>query len=69
MATPENVVEFASEMSAAGADWQLHGYGNTLHAFTHPEAADPAMGVAFSESANRRCFQSIENFLAEIFVN
>ncbi|MEM8768745.1 MAG: dienelactone hydrolase family protein [Pseudomonadota bacterium] len=67
MATPEDAVAFAAEMTAAGADWQLHGYGNTLHAFTNPEANDPAMGVGYSESADRRCFQAIENFLAEIF--
>jgi dienelactone hydrolase len=67
MATPEDVVSFAREMSEAGADWQIHGYGNTLHAFTNPEANDPAMGVAYSEAADRRCFQAVENFLAEIF--
>ena len=67
MATPEDVVAFAAEMTAAGADWQLHGYGNTLHAFTNPEANDPSMGVGYSESADRRCFQAIENFLGELF--
>ncbi len=67
MVPPESVVSFAQEMSGAGADWQIHGYGNTLHAFTNPEANDPEMGVAYSETASRRCFQAIENFLAEIF--
>lgn len=67
MATPQDVVAFGEEMSKAGADWQIHGYGGTLHAFTNPDANDPAMGVAYSEAANRRCFQAIENFLAEIF--
>jgi dienelactone hydrolase len=67
MATPEDVVAFGAEMSKAGADWQLHGYGNTLHAFTNPEANDPAMGVGYSESADRRCFQAVDNFLEELF--
>jgi dienelactone hydrolase len=67
MASPEDVVAFAEEMSRAGADWQLHGYGNTLHAFTNPEANDPAMGVGYSAAADRRSFQAIENFLNEIF--
>ena len=67
MATPDDVVKFAEEMTGAGADWQLHGYGSTLHAFTNPEANDPEMGVAYSETASRRCFQAVENFLAEIF--
>ncbi len=67
MATPQDVVAFGEEMTKAGADWQIHGYGNTLHAFTNPEANDPAMGVAYSKKADRRCFQAIENFLGEIF--
>lgn len=67
MATPKDVVAFGEEMSKAGADWQIHGYGNTLHAFTNPEANDPSMGVAYSKLADRRCFQAIENFLEEIF--
>lgn len=67
MATPQDVVAFGEEMTTAGADWQLHGYGGTLHAFTNPEANDPAMGVAYSETASRRCFKAIESFLAEIF--
>ena len=67
MATPDQAVAFAQEMTAAGADWQLHGYGNTLHAFTNPDANDPGMGVAYSEKADRRCFEAIGNFLREIF--
>jgi len=67
MATPADVVSFGEEMTRAGADWQLHGYGNTLHAFTNPDANDPAMGVAYSERADRRCFRAVENFLEEIF--
>jgi dienelactone hydrolase len=67
MATPPDVVAFAEEMTKAGADWQLHGYGNTLHAFTNPDADDPAMGVRYSASADRRSSQAIENFLGEIF--
>ena len=38
MATPEAVLAFASEVTAMGADWQLHAYGNTMHAFTNPKA-------------------------------
>lgn len=67
MATPPDVVAFAEEMTKAGADWQLHGYGNTLHAFTNPDADDPAMGVRYSASADHRSSQAIENFLGEIF--
>ena len=38
MVTPENVMAFADEMTTAKVDWQLYMYGNTMHAFTNPQA-------------------------------
>ncbi len=66
MAPPESVLEFANEMSTAGADWQLHAYGGTMHAFTNPEANDPDFGTVYSESANRRSWEAVANFLQEV---
>jgi len=67
MATPDQVVSFAAEMNAAGADWQIHGYGHTYHAFTNPQANDPDNGYSYSESAYRRSWQAMTNFLEELF--
>ena len=67
MATPDSVVALGEELTAMGADWQLHGYGNTLHAFTNPEANDPDMGTVYSKSADRRSWMAMRNFLAELF--
>ena len=67
MATPEQVVALAEELTGGGADWQIHGYGHALHAFTNPEANDPDHGVAYDETANRRSWQAMANFLEEIF--
>ena len=67
MATPDSVVALGEELTAMGADWQLHGYGNTMHAFTNPEANDPDMGTVYSESADRRSWLAMQNFLAELF--
>ena len=69
MATPDSVVALGEELTAMGADWQLHGYGNTMHAFTNPDANDPAMGTVYSESADRRSWAAMQNFLAELFGN
>lgn len=66
---PAQVADFQSEMTKAGADWQLHTYGNTVHAFTNPLASDFAAGYQFSPNANRRAWQATENFLADIFAN
>lgn len=67
MATPDQVVALAKELTAGGADWQIHGYGNTVHAFTNPAANDPSRGTVYDSSADRRSWQSLQMFLAEIF--
>ena len=50
-----------------GADWQLHGYGNTMHAFTNPAAQEPEAGKQFDEAADRRSWATAESFLSELF--
>lgn len=62
------VDEFQKEMTTANADWQLHSYGGTYHAFTNPEANDPEFGTQFNKDANRRSWDSMLNFFNEIFV-
>ena len=66
MVPPDSVVALASEMSAAGADWQIHGYGGTLHAFTHPQANAPEMGAMYNADADRRSWEAMSDFLAEV---
>jgi dienelactone hydrolase len=63
---PDAVAAFAKEMTDAGADWQLHGYGHTLHAFTNPEADAPAEGRQYSRAADARSWIAMQNFLAEV---
>ena len=58
---------FQKEMTEAGADWQLHSYGGTYHAFTNPDANDPSLGTQFNKSANERSWKSMKIFLEEIF--
>lgn len=67
MAQPQSALDLATELSAAGADWQLHAYGNTLHAFTNPQANDLDMGTVYSPTADARATRAIENFLEELF--
>jgi dienelactone hydrolase len=67
LATPQNLLDFAKEMSAAGADWQVHAYGNTMHAFTAPGANMPDRGVQYNADAARRSGIAIENFFEEVF--
>jgi dienelactone hydrolase len=67
MATPADVNSLATELSAMGADWQLHAYGNTMHAFTNPAANDRDMGTVYDATADRRSWQAMTNFLEEVF--
>ena len=68
MTPPDATVALAHELSGKGADWQIHAYGGTMHAFTAPAANNPAGGVQYSASADRRSWQAMTNFLAEVFV-
>ena len=67
MATPDDVIAFSKEMTEAGADWQIHGYGGVLHAFTNPEANNPDFGTVYDANSDRRSFQTAQNFLQELF--
>lgn len=66
LAPPEDVRVFQEEMSAAGADWQMHIYGATQHAFTNPKAANPAAGLVYNPLAERRAWVSLVAFLSEV---
>ncbi len=67
MAPPDQVIALSEELTAQGADWQLHAYGNTMHAFTNPEANDPGFGTVYNGNADRRSWTAMSNFLEEIF--
>ena len=67
MVTPAQVLALQTELSQAGADWQVHSYGNTMHAFTNPLAANPDFGTVYQIDADRRSWQAMQNFLTEIF--
>ena len=66
MATPEAANQLGQELTAAGADWQLHQFGNTMHAFTNPKANDPALGTVFNPLANQRSSRLVLDFLTEV---
>ena len=67
MVPPDQVVALAAELTKAGADWQIHGFGHTMHAFTNPQAKDPSHGLQYNESARDRAWKMLVDFLAEIF--
>jgi dienelactone hydrolase len=65
---PEAVRAFIDEMEAAGVDYQLIVYGGAVHAFTQQTAGDdPSKGAAYNADADRRSWQAMQDFFAEIF--
>jgi dienelactone hydrolase len=65
---PEQIAAFEGEMRLAKIDWQLIVYGNAVHSFTNPEAGnDNSKGAAYNEKADKRSWEAMKRFLAEIF--
>ena len=67
LAPPDGVLALAKELSGMGADWQIHAYGNTLHAFTNPAANDSGAGTVYDENADRRSYAAMQHFFEEVF--
>jgi dienelactone hydrolase len=67
MVPPTQVNQFAQEMTMKKADWQIHMYGHTKHAFTNPVASDSALGLCYSSLADKRSWQSATLFLGDLF--
>src|SRR4029079_13488708 len=66
MVPPETVVALGNELTAAGADWQIHAYGHVAHGFTNPNAASLQIdGVFYHELAAERSWTAFVNFLVE----
>ncbi len=65
---PEAEVKaFEDEMRAAGVDWQLVKYSKAVHSFTDPDAgSDNAKGAAYNPVADRRSWEALRDFLAEV---
>lgn len=63
----EQVAAFKTEMTERGAEWQLHMYGHALHAFAVPGANNAQLGLKHDNSAERRSWHSLLEFLRECF--
>ena len=65
---PEDLAAFENEMRDAKVDWQLIKYGGAVHSFTQPMAGnDNSKGAAYNEKADKRSWEAMKQFLAEIF--
>lgn len=64
----EQVQAFKTSLEAAGADWQLLSFGGVKHSFTNPNASSYGLdALAYDANADRRSWQAMQDFFAEIF--
>ncbi|MDQ3023253.1 MAG: dienelactone hydrolase family protein [bacterium] len=63
----DTVDKLRAELDSAGADWQLVAYSGAMHSFTNPSANTPERGNAYHADADRRSWQDMQQFFAEIF--
>jgi len=66
MVSPQAVMDFADEMTAARADWQLTMFGNTMHAFMNPDAHDPDFGTVYNRQTEERSWNAMKAFFEEV---
>ncbi|MDT8759881.1 dienelactone hydrolase family protein [Sphingomonas psychrotolerans] len=66
LAPPDAAVALADELTASGADWQLHAYGHAGHAFTDTSRTGGG-NIAYEPRADRRSWQAMISFFAEVF--
>ncbi len=66
--TPKDMTAFEDEMRKNRVDWQLIKYGGAVHAFTQWDAgSDNSKGAAYNEEADKRSWEEMKQFFAEIF--
>lgn len=64
----QQVANFFDEMRAAGVDYQFIAYSGAVHAFTNSDAGDdPSQGASYNAGAERRSWQHMLTFFAELF--
>lgn len=67
-ASAADVAALQDEFRKAGIDWQMDIYGGAVHGFTNPANAGSTMqGVAYNERADKRSWEAMKTFFAEIF--
>jgi dienelactone hydrolase len=64
---PDDLTAFESEMRDNKVDWQIVFYGGAVHAFTQPDPGFVNTGAKYNEKADKRSWEAMKTFFAEIF--
>ena len=66
--TPKDMAAFEDEMRKNQVDWELVKFGGAVHSFTQWDAgSDNSKGAAYNEEADKRSWEDMKQFFAEIF--
>ncbi len=66
--TPKDMAAFEDEMRKNRVDWELIKFGGAVHSFTQWDAgSDNSKGAAYNEEADKRSWEDMKQFFAEIF--
>lgn len=68
LAPREQTVALADELTRHAADWQIHMFGHTAHAFTNPQAQAREAGMFFNLLSAERGWEMMQGFLRSQFV-
>jgi dienelactone hydrolase len=66
---PAERAQFEADMRGTHVDWQMNVYGNTVHSFTNPRAANANRpdALRYSAEADKRSWKSMQDLFAEVF--
>lgn len=67
LSSREQTVALADELTRRGADWQIHMFGHTAHAFTNPQAQAREAGMFFNPLSAERGWEMMQSFLRSQF--
>ncbi len=67
MILPQDVAEFENEMQTADARYAVHTFKDAMHSFTVWDANMPEKGIQYNESADKKSWRLLKDFLKRIF--
>lgn len=62
----EDISAFQEELNTAHIDWQMHTFGETMHAFMVPGTNSPEHGLKYNERSATRAWQMMQQFFREL---
>jgi len=66
LVSTQDIADIQEEMTQSKIDWQMNIYGNTMHAFTNPQANFPDQGLKYNPKTASKAFNEMHIFFKEL---